>query len=296
MNTSSPPSPLRQRFIVELQLRGFSPRTVESYVGWVYDLAKYHRKSPDQLSDDELKGYQLSLQLERHLCNNSIRQAVWGLRSFYTLVMQRTEEQMKQVLIPPRLEIRRPEVYSVEEVQRLLRDGTVDLRSRAFLATVYSGGLRLNEACHLRVSDVLADRRQIRVEQGKGRKDRYTILSDRLLELLRQYWRAYRPKHWLFPSRRCPDRPILDASAQRIYWQALKRARLPRRGGIHCLRHSFSTHLLEAGVEVTVLQRLLGHSSLKTTTHYLHVRSERLAQIKSPLDQIDVDPRLPDLT
>jgi integrase len=137
------------------------------------------------------------------------------------------------------------------------------------------------------VKDVHGDRGQIRVEQGKGRKDRYTILAGRLVQLLRQYWRAYRPEYWLFPSRHQPNRPMLDATGQRLYWQALERAGLPRRGGIHSLRHSFSTHMLEAGVELPVLQRLLGHSSLKTTAHYLHVRAERMAQIKSPLDLIN---------
>jgi len=163
------------------------------------------------------------------------------------------------------------------------------LRDRAFLSTVYAAGLRLNEACHLRISDIYADRRQLRVEQGKGSKDRYTILSDRLLELLRDYWKACRPHptYWLFPSVRDPQLPMVDGTAQRIYYRALKRAQLPRRSGIHGLRHAFASHLLESGVELPVLQRLLGHRSLKTTAVYLHVRTERLAQVRSPLDLID---------
>ena len=177
MKTSTS-SPLRQRFIRELVLKGFSERTVDSYVGWVYDLARHHRKSPDQLSDDELKGYLQHLHQERSLTNNTIRVAVCALRSFYTLVLGRELEPLKSVLVAPRIEIRRPEIYSVEEVHRMLTVGAVELRARVFLATVYSAGLRLNEACHLRVRDLLVDRRQIRIEQGKGSKDRYTILAE----------------------------------------------------------------------------------------------------------------------
>lgn len=292
MKTSSAGTPLRQRFIRELSLRGFSPRTIESYVGWVYDLARHHHKPPDQVSDEQLKDYLLMLHQERDLTNNTIRVAVGALRSFYTLVQGRALEPLKAVLVAPKLEIRRPEIYSVEEVHRLLTVGAVDVRARAFLGTVYSAGLRLNEACHLRVGDVLADRRQIRVEQGKGSKDRYTILAEGLLPVLREYYRVHRPKEWLFPSRQRPQRPILDVTGQRIYGQALERAGLPHRGGIHSLRHSFSTHLLESGVEVTVLQRLLGHRSIHSTLRYLHLRSERLSQIKSPLDRA-LDPVLP---
>ncbi len=286
------PSLLRQRFIRELVLRGFSERTVESYVGWVYDLARYTHEPPDQLSDDRLKEYLLHLHQGRQLTNNTIRVAVCALRSFYTLVQGRPLEPLKQVLVAPRIEIRRPEIFSVEEVQRLLTVGAIDLRARTFLATVYTAGLRLNEACHLRIKDLQVDRRQIRVEQGKGRKDRYTLLAEALIPLLRDYYRAYRPREWLFPSRQRPDHPIVDVTGQYLYNQALRRAGLPRRGGIHCLRHSFATHLLESGVEITVLQRVMGHRSIQTTLRYLHLRAERLSQIKSPLDRA-LDPHRP---
>lgn len=285
MKRSSAASPLRLRFIGELSLRGFSSRTIDSYVGWVYDLARHQHQSPNQLGDEQLKNYLLHLHQERNLTNNTIRVAVAALRSFYSLVQGRAVESLQQVLITPRLEMRRPEIYSVEEVQRLLSVGAVDVRARAFLSTVYSAGLRLNEACHLRVKDLLVDRRQIRVEQGKGNKDRYTILADGLIPVLREYYRAYRPKGWLFANRHGQEQPMLDVVGQRMYRRAVERAQLPRRGGIHSLRHSFATHLLESGVEVTVLQRLLGHHSIVSTARYLHLRSERLRQIKSPLDQ-----------
>jgi len=280
-------TPLRQSLVRELTLRGCSPRTIETYVYWVFDLARYYHRSPDRISDDELKDYQFHLH-QRKLRSSSIHQAVHALRTFYTLVLHRPVDQLQRVLIAPRPETRRPEVFSIQEIEQLLTRGAPEVRDRTFLATVYAAGLRLNEACHLRIQDLHSDRMQIRVEQGKGRKDRYTILSSKLLEQLRAYWRVYRPAHWLFPSRRDPDQPLPDGTAQRLYHRAVKRAGLRPKGGIHCLRHSFATHLLEAGVEVTIVQRLLGHRALNTTARYLHVRTERLAQIKSPLELIDL--------
>jgi len=281
-------TPLRQSFVRELTLRGFTDRTVESYVYWVFDLARYYHRSPDQISDDELKGYLFHLHAERELRSSSIYQAVHALRSFYTLTLHRPAEPLKTVLIAPKPETRRPEVFSIQEVERLLTVGVPNLRDRAFLATVYAAGLRLNEACHLRIQDLSRDRPQIRVEQGKGRKDRYTIFSPHLRELLREYWLQERPQVWLFPSRRHPQEPLPDGTGQRLYYRAVRRAGLSNKGGLHCLRHSFATHLLESGVEVTLVQRLLGHRSLKTTARYLQVRLERLEQVKSPLDLLDL--------
>ena len=152
--------------------------------------------------------------------------------------------------------------------------------------TVYGAGLRLNEACHLKVSHVESGRMLLRVEQGKGRKDRYTILSPWLLEELRSYYRRERPGVWLFPAPRNGDRPMVDGTAQKIFYTALERAGLPNRGGIHCLRHSFATHLNEDGVDIMTLKQILGHSHFRTTAGYLHVSRERLAAIRSPLDDL----------
>jgi integrase/recombinase XerD len=161
-----------------------------------------------------------------------------------------------------------------------------------FLMTVYGAGLRLNEACHLQPKDIESDRLMIRVNQGKGARDRYTILSPWLLKELRQYWLVYRPGRWLFPSSHDPQRALIDRSAQKMFYAALERCGLPNRGGIHALRHSFATHLLEAGVEITLIKVLLGHRSLKTTANYLHVSGERLSQIKSPLELIKQPPAI----
>jgi site-specific recombinase XerD len=160
-------------------------------------------------------------------------------------------------------------------------------KHRALLMTTYSAGLRVSEVCQLRLEHLLSERGQIRVVQGKGAKDRYTLFSPTLQQELRAYWRLFRPPVWLFPSTLFPDRPLTCAAVERAFSQAVQRAGLPDRGGIHSLRHSFATHLLEAGVDLPTIQRLLGHSQLSTTATYLHVRQPHLNQLRSALDLID---------
>jgi integrase/recombinase XerD len=279
---------LREQFIRELTIRGYSPKTERAYVAAVYGLAKYYHQTPDRVTDDQLKDYLFYLARERKLAPSSLNQVVSGLRLFYGLVLHRVSEHLKPVLPRSARAIRRPQVYSGQELERLFTLGCPNPKHRAFLMTVYGGGLRLSEACRLKPAHIDSGRMQIRVEQGKGRKDRCTVLSPKLLAELRAYWRWFRPGAWLFFGR---DRlvPMTSSTGQRIFENALRRAGLPRKGGIHSLRHSFATHLLEAGVEITVVQRLLGHTSLSTTSTYLHVRQERLAQIKSPLQLLDLD-------
>ena len=281
-------STLRQQLIQELVLRGCSPRTPEAYVSAVYQLAKYYRRSPDQLSDAQIRDYLFYLAERKKLSASSRNQATSALRFFYARVLGRSVEQVMRVLPRVRQEVRRPQVFASGELERLFTIGCPHPRHRAFLMTVYGAGLRLNEACHLKSEHILSERQQIRVVQGKGNKDRYTLLSPRLLEELRRYWKWCRPAHWLFPASRNPQAPMIDATGQRIFYRAVERAGLPDKGGIHSLRHSFATHLLEAGVEITIVQRLLGHSSLSTTSTYLHVRQERLAQIAGPLQLLDL--------
>lgn len=285
-------TPLREQWLRELALRGMAQRSVEAYVAAVASLAEHYHRSPDRISDEELQAYLLHLRQERHLAPSSLNQNVSALRRFYDLVLHRPTDQLERLLPRVRSQTRRPQVFSRGELERLFTVGCPHPKARAFLMTVYGAGLRLNEACHLKPVHIDTARMQIRVELGKGGKDRTTLLSPRLLEELRGYYRACRPVHWLFPSARDPQRPLLDRCAQRFFWDAVRRAGLPRRGGLHSLRHSFATHLLEAGVEITVVQRLLGHNSLSTTTTYLHVREERLAQIQGPLQQLNL-PALP---
>ncbi len=280
---------LRQQFIRELVIRGTSPRTQESYVAAVYGLAKHYHQAPDQLGDEQLKDYMFYLAQERKLAPATLNLTNCALRSFYQLVLQRPVEKVRLSLPWAAKATHRPRVYSVEELEKLLTVGCRHPKHRAFLMTVYGAGLRLNEACHLKPAHIDSARMQLRVEQGKGRKDRYTLLSPRLLQELRSYWKICRPSVWLFPATRDPQQPMLDGTAASIFKHAIRRAGLPNKGGIHSLRHSFATHLLEAGVEITVVQRLLGHSSISTTVTYLHVRRERVAQIQSPLQLLDLD-------
>lgn len=280
---------LRQNFIRELVLRGMSPRTVDAYVKAVVGVAKHYHQAPDQLSDEQLKDYLFYLAQERKLAPGSLNVAVSGMRAFYGWVLQRPDCGLWRALPRVRKAIRRPQVLDVSEVEGLLTVGCLHPKHRAFLMTVYGAGLRVGEACRLEPRHIDSARMQIRIEQGKGRKDRYTLLSPRLLQELRAYWRMFRPEYWLFPSSRQPSQPMAVDTAQRIYYAAVKRAGVPHKGGIHCLRHSFATHLLESGVEITIVQRLLGHNALSVTANYLHVRRERLEQVQSPLQLLDLD-------
>jgi len=279
-------TPLRQRLIEEIALRGYSPKTQEAYVHAVACLAQQYGRSPDQLSDEELRAYLLHLHRDTPKAASTLNVAVSGMRLFYQRVLHRPFTHLERNLPRPRPAKRRPKAYTRAEITRLFEVGCPNLKHRAFLMTVYGAGLRLNEACHLRPEHLDRSAGQIRVEQGKGRKDRYTVLPERLLRELEAYWRRYRPiGGWLFASTRDPQQPMPDGTGQKIFYQAVARARLPDKGGIHCLRHSFATHWMEAGLPLFVLKRLLGHTSLSTTSKYLHVSREHLAKIKSPLDQ-----------
>ncbi|HZD07689.1 MAG TPA: site-specific integrase [Candidatus Limnocylindrales bacterium] len=279
-------TPLRQQLITALTLKRYSLKTHEAYLGTVASLARYYGRSPDRIDNQEIKAYLLHLHNERRLSASTLNVAVSGLRFFYSQVLDRSIAEVEKTLPRPKKPKQYARTYSLQEIRTLLNHGCTQLKHRAFLMTVYSAGLRLNEACHLKPQDIESERMMIRVNHGKGEKDRYTILSPWLLEELRSYWKLYRPWPWLFPSSHDPRRALIDGTAQKMFYCALLRCGLPNRGGIHALRHSFATHLLEAGVEITVIKMLLGHRSLKTTSNYLHVSGERLAQIRSPLDLI----------
>jgi site-specific recombinase XerD len=279
---------LRQQLIQELVLRGMSARTQEAYIHQVYHLAKHYRQSPDQLTDAQVRAYLFYLAQERKLSASTINQAVNAFRFLYDKVLHRDVEALRRALPHPRKEIRRPQVFSLEELGALFVRGCPHLKHRAFLMTVYGAGLRLNEACHLKIEDLDSARSQIRVVQGKGRKDRYTLFPAPLQEELQGYRRVFEPRHWLFPACRNAQEPMIDGTAQRIFNHAVAVAGLPRKGGIHSLRHSFATHLVEAGVEMPVVQQLMGHANLSTTMGYMHVRQQRLAQIQSPLTLLNL--------
>jgi site-specific recombinase XerD len=283
MLNSTRVSPLRQRFIDHLVLQQKAARTVQAYTAWLYDLAKFTHRSPDLLTPAEVRSWILHLLTQRKLSASSINLAICSLRAFYHDFLQREfEPYVAGVRRPPRLP-QLPRVYSVEEIEQLLTIGTDgDLLARVFLMTVYSGGLRLSEATHLQIDDLDSRRHQLRITHAKGGRPRIVPLSDVLLPELRTWYRVHRPVRWLFSQGHDTD-PICKGTAQNFFYRAVRRAKLKRCFGIHSLRHSFATHLLESGVEITVVQRLLGHAYLNTTVRYLHVRQERLDEIRSPL-------------
>jgi len=231
-------TPLRQKLIDEVQLRGFSIHTQDSYLRSVTGLARFYHRSPDQIADDEIKAYLLHLLRIKKLAISSIIVAVSALRFFYGHVLHRPTKAIEEALPRMKKPVRRPRVYSVQEVERLLSCPDLNRKHRAMFMTTYAAGLRVSEVCQLRIGDLLPERHQLHVVQGKGKKDRYTLLSPRLLVELRSYWRIYRPKDWLFPSKVYPDRHITEDAVQRAFTEAVERLGLPDRGGIHSLRQN----------------------------------------------------------
>jgi integrase/recombinase XerD len=273
-------TPLRQRMIREMQLRQFSSRTIDSYVDAVVGLANHYHRSPDQLALEEVRSYLHHLLVERKLAQGTCNLRAAAITFLYREVLGQRAFELHGVRRKHSGKL--PEVYSREELVRLFQ-ATGNLQHRVFLMTTYAAGLRLAEVRHLRPVHIHSERMVIRVEQGKGQKDRYTLLSPQLLQELRAYWREYRPGAWLFPNQK-RNGPILRGTAQHIFYNAKRRAGLKRGHGIHTLRHCFATHLLEAGVDLRSIQLLLGHRNLQTTALYLHVTEKKLTELQSPFD------------
>ena len=277
-------TPLRAEMIRQMQLQRLSPNTQRNYLYSLKRLAAHYGRSPDRLTPRQLQDHLLHLSTECKLSWETCNVAACAFRFFYTRVLEWDEPTLK---LPPRT--RRaslPEIPSPEEVERLLL-APGNFKHRVLLMTTYAAGLRVSEVVRLRVTDIHSQRGLIRVQQAKGRKDRYTILSPRLLTELRTYWAQHRPDLWLFPGSK-PDRPMATASARAIYERAKLRARVTRGRGIHTLRHCFATHLMDAGVDVRTIQVLLGHTSLKTTARYLKVTNRHIQSLRSPLDLLEI--------
>jgi site-specific recombinase XerD len=284
--------PLRIKFERELSIRGRSERTIHSYVASVAALALHYKRSPELISAEEIRDYLQYLRAELKLSASSLNVAVNAVRSFHTLVLGRDPTAAITGVPHCKRATTRAEVYALSEIAALLAAAPVG-RDRAFLSTVYGCGLRLDEARHLQTTDLDVARAQLRVRRGKGCKERVLPLPASLLELLRDYWRRerrHRPDYfpgeknaWLFAGK-IPGQPLSKGTAQNIYLRAVRAAGVKRKKGIHTLRHSFATHNLEAQVEITAVQRMLGHTSLTTTSRYLHVTAGRLDRIVSPLD------------
>jgi len=260
-------TPLRQRMVQEMELRRFTPRTIESYVAAIVGLATFYHRSPDQLKLEEVRSYLHHLLSERRLSQGTCNLRAAAITFLY-----------REVLGQGSFNLGMRRKHSGK-----LLEATVNLQQRVLLMTTYAAGLRLHEVTHLLPRHIHAERQLIRVEQGKGQKDRYTLLSPFLLQELRRYWKEYRLSDWLFPNQ-VRNGPMLRGTAQKIFYNAKRRAGLQRGHGIHTLRHCFATHLLEAGVDLRSIQLLLGHKSLHTTTIYLHVTQTKLGQLHSPFD------------
>jgi site-specific recombinase XerD len=262
-------TPLRQQMIDSLELRGCSPKTVKLYVDCIARFARHFNASPEKLGSNEVRTYLLYLVHERKVAWGTYKQALAALRFLYRWVLQRGE--VVQDIRAPRPERRLPVVLSFDEVHRFFAAIT-SFKHRTLLMFAYAAGLRVAEATRVRVSDIDSERMVIRVVQGKRKKDRYTVLSPLLLEMLRHYWWAARPKDYLFPSRGKTGH-VTNSTVQRACLEAQQIAGLSKEITPHTLRHSFATHLLEAGTDLRVIQELLGHASPRTTAIYTHVSS-----------------------
>ncbi len=273
-------TPLRQRLLEELARRNYSPKTVKAYVAGVNRAARHFNRPPDQLTPDDLRTFQLALIADR-VSWSLFNQVTSGLRFFYRHVLQRPD------LVPfvpfgkkPRT---LPKVLSPDQVGRLLA-AVPPGRNRLLFRIAYGCGLRVSELTRLRVPDIDSARNTLWVRGGKGRKDRGVPLPEVLLGEFREYWRIHRPADRLFPGP--TGEPLHVATLQRAFQPARRRAGLPDGVTIHTLRHCFATHLLEAGTDLPTLQALLGHAHLSTTLRYLHLRSDRLKHIRSPLERL----------
>jgi site-specific recombinase XerD len=271
---------LRTKMEQDLTVRGLSPRTGRNYLRFVEGLTRYYGRAPDTLTVEEVEAYLVYLRQTRQLTAESLAYVVSGLRFFYEVTLGRRR---RHFFIPaPKQAHKQPEVLSRQEVTRLLAQ-TEHRRDRMLLTMTYAAGLRVSEVVALQVGHIDGERMVIRIEQGKGRRDRYALLTERLREELRAYWRVCRSAPWLFAGSG-QRRPVTVRTAQRAYSAAKARAGIRKRGGIHGLRHAFATHLLEAGVDLHTIQWLLGHRQISTTTRYLHLAPHALARRDAPCD------------
>jgi integrase/recombinase XerD len=271
---------LRDRMLRDLKLAGYSPSTVRIYLHYASDFATHYMRSPREMGNEEVRSYLLHLIEERKLSHSTYRQGYAALKFLYrsTLLRPMEVEWIPRQRKPHRL----PQVLSGTEVTALLSALTTP-KYRAIASTIYAAGLRVMEACRLRVEDIDSRRKLIHVRQGKGKFDRYVMLSDRLVRMLRDWWRIDRPHDYLFPGRTGPGH-MSPRSVHVVLGRAAVAAGIHKKVNPHILRHSFATHLLEAGTDLAVIQALLGHRHIRSTTHYLRIRPDHVRRTQSPLD------------
>ena len=276
-------SPLRKQMLDDMTVRNLAARTRESYVAAVIGLSRHYGCSPEALSEVQVQRYLLHLIEERRLAWSSVNVACTALKFLYQVTLKRAAVDF--AIPSPRQPQKLPQILSREEVCTLL-DRTINPKHLTILMTVYAAGLRVSEVCHLRVSDIDSKRMSLRIEQGKGGKDRYSLLSPRLLAQLRRYWVLYQPRTWLFTDRSGADPPS-NTMGQKVFRAAKRRAAITKACGIHALRHAFATHLLESGVDLHTIQRLMGHGHIGTTMRYFHLAQKHLMATASPLELLD---------
>jgi len=283
--SDKPISPLRQRMIDDMTARRLSEATQKDYVRNVRNFTAFLGRSPDTATSDDLRRFQLHM-AQQQVSPWSINAAIVALRFFFTVTLERPDlVRPLRLVTEPR---RTPVVLSPEEVARLL-EAAPGLKYKTALSVAYGAGLRVSEVANLKVSDIDRERMTLRVEQGKGQRDRTVMLSPRLLELLRQWWKAARPQVWLFPGQN-PINPLTPRQLNRAVTAAKDLAGISKRVSPHTLRHSFATHLLEQGVDIRVIQVLLGHAKLETTALYTRVAASTVRDVESPLDRLDIKP------
>jgi integrase/recombinase XerD len=276
-------SPLRQRMIEDMTVRNLSPATQQSYVYAVAKFSHHFGASPTQLGPEDVRAYQLHLIAEKRSWSH-INQVACALRFFYGVTLGQTD--VVERIVSGREPEKLPPVLNPEEITRLL-EAVAGLRNRVALTTAYATGLRIGEVARLKVAAIDSPRMLIHIEHGKGGRDRHAMLSPRLLDVLRAYWCRARPALWLFPGRE-PGTPVSIGALQAACRAARRRARIGKPVTVHTLRHSFATHLLESGVDIRVIQVLLGHAALASTTRYAQVATNLIAGTPSPFDRLSL--------
>ena len=276
---------LRRRMLEDMQLRGFSKNTQQSYMGCVKTLAQHYNRPPDQLSEDEIRNFFLYLIKNKRLSENTIRIYVHGIKFFYEKTLN--QEWPVLNLIRAQKRVRLPIVLSTEEVRTLLSLIKIP-KNRVCMTTIYSCGLRLSEATHLKVSDIDSKRMVIQVRNSKGGRDRCVPLPRRTLDLLREYWLECRSESWLFPSK-IKDDHINNSSIQWCFKVVLHESGIKKHASVHTLRHSYATHLLENGVDLRVIQGILGHKNPKSTVIYTHLTHKIVKKLHNTVDNLMFD-------
>lgn len=274
---------LRDRMEQDLILRGLRPGTRRIYLLYCARFAAFFKRSPEQLGEREIRQFLLHHIQVLQRSHDSYRQVRAALKFLYTVTLKRPWE-VEHIPVPKRPHPRLPQVLNAQELTALF-DALQSPKYRAVLMTCYAAGLRISEACRLRVADIDSQRMVLRVRDGKGGKERLTVLSPRLLALLRRYWLIDKPPEWLFAGQD-PAQPVTPDAVRTVFRLACRKAGLEKHCTPHSLRHSFATHLLDAGTDLVLIQALLGHESIQTTSRYTHVSTERLQQTASPLDRL----------